>query len=1038
MYCLLCHEKISRWRRLKTGSDFCCDEHLEQYKREAVGRLLEYHETKSSQPAEDPIHRLGLIGVGPPVVEEPRRPMELQSFAVMEVRRYNPERDTNLWLFHDGSAISPRPRLPLSLDPLTLWDPSRAARAGLSTLVAPPPPPVISRRVPDPLASLLKAHPATTAGPVWVDLRLLDPGLPRLSARSLWEGPRLAGNGRAVRQPTLEHRGGLLARVAGVGSARPVEDFLSVVVPTPAGSPSLGVAGSHLQICSATPAICLVPPGVLEQAAFVPARRQAAGFRELAAALRERESQPWRPAELRAGSNRPAYTVRMPGAPQQAGLAGPPKQTAGIRELAVAWRGPESRPWRRADLGARSNRPAYPVQMPGVLERAAFVAARVEAAGLRNLSQALREPESRPWRPSDLGTWSDRPAYPVQMPGVLERAAFVPARVQAAGLRDLAEALREPESKPWRPTDLRAWSARPAYLVRMPGGPPPRNMTTLVRPPEVARPRVFAALPPVPGEEATARVILLSPRFADRVRARKMDTTAEPRAPVKRLEPPPLELNPIGVPQAWTPSQEEEFRCRPLTPSTALDRPFSPIRTEAVPAAPPPVAHLPVRSLVPLRPAARRLMLADTAQAWPSPVDTRQAGQAPCGARPPEVSAQNLKLPRFAAIRRRSAAPAGQFVEMKPYADKVGIPQAPAPVLAGLGGSAPQSQAVPGPELRKVALTARSAVKAPSLQPLPPVEQSAEPDDIAVESRDTVGKPEQPAPDAAVERARAEDALRLALEESERARAGLKKRLPRQAALAWHEIVLPALADRRAKAGLVAGVTLVVLLWSLHNPKSMTNAALEWAVRPLQERSYFLFEENFQQGADAWTNPAILSRRADGLAEIQTGVSLYRPSLGHEDYEFSFSGLIRKGALDWVVRAADDKNYYAFKLTRQGTGRERRSVLLRYAVINGSEADKPHASAVPFDVEENKVYHVTVQISGERTTTMVFDRGVDSFSDSRLKRGGVGFFAEPGEVSLVHSLSVVGNDDPTGRAIVWVRDFYRFCTRQSGASRAGN
>ena len=42
MYCLLCHQKISRWRRMKTSSQFCCDEHAEQHKREAMGRLMEY------------------------------------------------------------------------------------------------------------------------------------------------------------------------------------------------------------------------------------------------------------------------------------------------------------------------------------------------------------------------------------------------------------------------------------------------------------------------------------------------------------------------------------------------------------------------------------------------------------------------------------------------------------------------------------------------------------------------------------------------------------------------------------------------------------------------------------------------------------------------------------------------------------------------------------------------------------------------------------------------------------------------------------
>jgi hypothetical protein len=40
MYCLLCHEKISRLRAWRTKSEFCCDEHAEIYKRQTLERLL--------------------------------------------------------------------------------------------------------------------------------------------------------------------------------------------------------------------------------------------------------------------------------------------------------------------------------------------------------------------------------------------------------------------------------------------------------------------------------------------------------------------------------------------------------------------------------------------------------------------------------------------------------------------------------------------------------------------------------------------------------------------------------------------------------------------------------------------------------------------------------------------------------------------------------------------------------------------------------------------------------------------------------------
>ncbi len=308
MYCLVCHEKISRWRRLKTGSQFCCDEHLEQHKAESVHRLLEYQQAKPAHPDEDPIHRLGLMGAGPPVVEEPRRVMDLQPFVLMDVRRFNPERTTNLWLFQDQSAISPRPRLPLSLQTLTLWDPSRAA-------------PVVSRRAPDPLASLLKALPTTTVGPFAVDLHLLDPGVPPVAVRSPWGGQRLIGDGRVVWQPSLAHPGGVTA-CRNTGYTQPVERLAPLAVQMALGAPSVEVAGSHLQICSVAPAVCLAPPGVLDRTALVPMRGRAASFRELASRLCEPESQPWRPPHLGAWPDQPARPAPMPAGPPPRNLTG--------------------------------------------------------------------------------------------------------------------------------------------------------------------------------------------------------------------------------------------------------------------------------------------------------------------------------------------------------------------------------------------------------------------------------------------------------------------------------------------------------------------------------------------------------------------------------------------------------------------------------------------------------------------------------------------------------------------------------------------
>src|SRR2546427_224718 len=87
MHCLVCHAKISRWRRLKTSSQFCCDEHFEQHKREAVGRLLESSQPASDLGSEDPIHRLTAITQAEYPNGETPREWKVQSFMEVAIRR---------------------------------------------------------------------------------------------------------------------------------------------------------------------------------------------------------------------------------------------------------------------------------------------------------------------------------------------------------------------------------------------------------------------------------------------------------------------------------------------------------------------------------------------------------------------------------------------------------------------------------------------------------------------------------------------------------------------------------------------------------------------------------------------------------------------------------------------------------------------------------------------------------------------------------------------------------------------------------------
>ncbi len=281
----------------------------------------------------------------------------------------------------------------------------------------------------------------------------------------------------------------------------------------------------------------------------------------------------------------------------------------------------------------------------------------------------------------------------------------------------------------------------------------------------------------------------------------------------------------------------------------------------------------------------------------------------------------------------------------------------------------------------------------------------------------------------------AQAALRETLARPKRLTAARVLRLIRLAGLAWTELLRPGLGTWRGRGLLAAMALLVLAVAASRGSKAPLRGSLAWVTDPLRHRAYYQYEDGFRQAASDW-NGAGLERQDDGLMKVRQGLTLFTPSLNRSEYEWSFNAAVRRGALGWVVRGADAENYYAFKLTWRGKGRERKGVLVRYAVVKGVEPapEKYQVAALAFKLEENQSYDITVGVSGERITTVVGGRGVDSFSDSRLRTGGVGFLAGPGEMALIHSMTLAGNDDPNGRTLAWIIGFAQFLARKVSGS----
>jgi hypothetical protein len=136
---------------------------------------------------------------------------------------------------------------------------------------------------------------------------------------------------------------------------------------------------------------------------------------------------------------------------------------------------------------------------------------------------------------------------------------------------------------------------------------------------------------------------------------------------------------------------------------------------------------------------------------------------------------------------------------------------------------------------------------------------------------------------------------------------------------------------------------------------------------------------------------------------------LWKPTLGLSNYNLAFGAQIDSGSVGWAVRASDHNRYYATRVsigTHANPGGGWSSEIIRYAIIDGRESGRIHVP-IPRPLEPGRTYEVAMRVSGSRFVTLIDGQVVDSWTDGRLRKGGVGFFASPGDRSTVHWASVV-------------------------------
>ncbi len=83
--------------------------------------------------------------------------------------------------------------------------------------------------------------------------------------------------------------------------------------------------------------------------------------------------------------------------------------------------------------------------------------------------------------------------------------------------------------------------------------------------------------------------------------------------------------------------------------------------------------------------------------------------------------------------------------------------------------------------------------------------------------------------------------------------------------------------------------------------------------------------------------------------------------------------------------------------------------LVRFVVLDGRERERVELP-LPLTLESGVDYRVRVSVRGNRFLTSVNGQLISSWMDSRISRGGVGFFSEDGEASMLRWVSVSERD----------------------------
>ncbi|MGH9558409.1 MAG: hypothetical protein ACRD30_04150 [Bryobacteraceae bacterium] len=249
----------------------------------------------------------------------------------------------------------------------------------------------------------------------------------------------------------------------------------------------------------------------------------------------------------------------------------------------------------------------------------------------------------------------------------------------------------------------------------------------------------------------------------------------------------------------------------------------------------------------------------------------------------------------------------------------------------------------------------------------------------------------------------------------------------------------------------VGGLLLIAVLSPGSGGSSAPRISLDPGIKPglldrvsdgvstlIQSHAPVTLHQNFSSGWSGWSSSTLARldsprRESRTVSDPAPVLRIWKRSIDLQNYRMEFSGAIEKRSLSWAFRAADGRNYYATKLLIAKPGTVPNAGLVRYVMMDGREWDRVQLP-LPLTLDRGQNYRVRMTIEGNHFITYLDGQVISSWSDTRLHRGGIGFFEGGDDLQKVAWVDLSERDSFMGRMLA---HFSLFVLPGKGPAGAG-